>query len=151
MKIDDKKLEEGRKKMEERVKRMDGLTLDVIKGHWAIEQGMNDMLASFGAEDAQGFTAKARRCEELVQGPEAAQTWKVLWAADSLRNELAHSRDSGKIDTKMAKLRAEYMGLFSPERAKDLETVKDETVAHLACISVAGFLYAQGEAKKRGS
>jgi hypothetical protein len=149
MKIDDKKLEEGRKKMEQRIKRADTLTLSVVKGHRAIEMAIDETLATFGADKNGGFSAKANRCEELIQGSEAAQNWKVLWAADSLRNELAHSRDSIKIDAKMAKLRQEYMQSLSPQQAEGLKTVDDETVAHQACVSVAGFLYAQRETKKR--
>lgn len=148
MTIDEKKLEEGRKAMEERVTRMDGLTLSVIKGIWAIEQAITDVLAAAHASNVKGFKKRARRCERLIKALRKDLHWKVLWAGYGLRNEVAHNRTPEEIDAKMKRLRAAYMSVLTPEQGKGLERVKDETVAYQACISVAGFLWAECVIKK---
>jgi len=49
----------------------------------------------------------------------------------------------------MAKLRKAYFAAISADQARELESVADDIVAHQACVSVAGFLYARADAKKR--
>ncbi len=158
MRNDDPKFLEIQKAMIERAKYLDALTDSMIKGHQIIEMAMESTLPAFARKrlwgllphkEAQGFKAKAQQCEKVIKGREAGQNWNVLWAADSLRNELAHKRDTKKIDAKMKKLRTVYLSTLSADRAKGLKGVADDTVAHQACVSVAGFLYSKGDAKRR--
>lgn len=78
MEIDEKKLEEGRKEMEERVARMDGLTLSVIKRIWAIEKAVTDVLAAAHASNVKGFKKRGRRCERLIKALRKDLSWKVF-------------------------------------------------------------------------
>ena len=140
MAIDPKLLEEATKQVLKRAAEIDSLTLAMIKGHWAIDQAMDELLSKHGIDTDKSFSRKAKACEELDL-QEGDQHWEILWAADSLRNELAHKRDPQKIGEKTAKLRSEYMKALSPQQVKGLDSVADDIVAHQACIAVAGFLY----------
>jgi hypothetical protein len=149
MKSDDPRLLEARKSAEERVNRMDDLTLYVIKGQWAIEQAVTQFLLDTGGGDLRGFCKRGKRCADTLKDPEGKQAMQVMWAAYSLRNELAHSRSEEQINAKMVKLRNEYMQYLSPEQAEGLKDVSDEIVAYQACIAVAGLLYVEGENRKK--
>lgn len=158
MRNDDPKFLKAQKAAAEQMRYVDALSLSITKGHRIMEMAIDEVLPLFTpkkrwwfflVKPVRGFKSRARRCMKYIKAPEAAETWDVLWAADSLRNELSHERDMNKINAKMAKLRKLYLKTLSEGNKRGIDAVADETLAHQACFSVAGFLYAQADAEKR--
>jgi hypothetical protein len=109
MKADDPRLEASRKELFERIKKMDELMLTVLKNHVGLEQFLSEFLEASGKKpDEMSFYEKAKECEGLRPPEVEPAIWKVLCAANELRNKIAHTFEQAKIKAKMDALRAAY-------------------------------------------
>jgi hypothetical protein len=146
MRTNDPRLEQNGKEMEERVKKFNALMLAVLKGHLVIEQAMDEFLAIslFHPDQLRGtkfnFNNKAQLCRSMSLGQEKDSLWDVLRAANRLRNQVAHSLDTAKVQTKMDELRKIFLATLTPRQAEDLRSQADDFVAQSACVICAGFL-----------
>jgi hypothetical protein len=130
MKTDDPRLEESRKKLLERVQKINELILSVLKNHLLLEQFMNGFLEVSGEKyDGLAFAEKAKKSEELKPPEVEPSIWKVLEAANKLRNKIAHTLDQGLIQAKMDKLRTAYLAALTPTQAKGVEKLDDVRIA----------------------
>jgi hypothetical protein len=130
VKTDDPRLEESRKKLLERVQKINDLILTVLKNHLVVEQFMNEFLDSSGKKhDDLTFAKKAMQCEELNPAEIDTPIWTVLDAANKLRNKIAHTLDQTQIRRKMDKLRAAYLAALTPTQAKGAEELDDILIA----------------------
>jgi len=155
MKFDDARLEQSRREAEDRIRNFNTLTLAVIRSHLLIEQTMDNFLeaALFHPEyvcKTFGFDQKVKLCRSMCFNEDGDQIWKVVKAANELRNTIAHSLDQVQITAKMKKLREVYLAVLTPEQAKEAEKLPDHQIAEAACVLCAGFLATiEGDAKGR--
>jgi hypothetical protein len=134
VKIDAPRLEESRKKLVERVQKMDDRMLTVLKNHPILEQFMSEFLdASAKNNDDLSFAEKAKLCEDLKPAEIDPPIWKVLTAANRLRNKIAHTLDQTQIKSKMDELRTAYLAALTPTQAKGVEKLDDVRIAADAC------------------
>jgi hypothetical protein len=131
MKADDPRLEAKRKELFERIEKMDDLLLTIVKNHICLKQFMSDFLDTC-REDPEdlSFFQKIEACEEHSPEEIEAATWRVFYAANELRNKIAHTYDEAKVKQKLAALRTAYIAVQnSPAQ---VEAVKKLTDAQLA-------------------
>ncbi len=129
MKTDDPRLEESRKKLFERVQKINDLMLTVLKNHLILEQLVNEFLDASGKMDEDlTFAKKATLCEELRPAEIDPPIWKVIAAANRLRNKIAHTLDQAQIQAKMDELRATYLAALTPTQAKGVEKLDDARI-----------------------
>jgi hypothetical protein len=149
MKADDPRLEASRKAMEERVKKFNELMLAVVKGHLVIEQAMDGFLsASFShPEHVQDgkvarFThsQKVQMCRATSFNEAENGLWKVIWAVNTLRNQIAHDLDVAEIQRKMNNVRKELFANLTEKQVAALKAQSDDYIAQYACVLCAGFL-----------
>jgi hypothetical protein len=124
MRADDPRLEESRKKLFERVERVNDLILAVLKNHLVVEQFMNEFLeASVKKHNDLSFSDKATLCQELNPPEIDPPIWNVLTVANQLRNKIAHTLDQTEIQAKVDELRAAYLAALTPTQAKAAKTI----------------------------
>src|SRR5262252_1904355 len=100
MTTDNLRLEEGRKKLFERIQRINDLMLTVLKNHLVLEQFMSDFLDASGKKhDDLTFADKAKLCEELKPPEIDLSIWKILTVVNRLRNKIAHTLDQAQIQS----------------------------------------------------
>jgi hypothetical protein len=149
VKTDDARLEESRKKLFEQVKKINDLKLTVLKNHLILEQFMNEFLDAFGKKTAGlNFDQKKKLCEAQKPAEIDPPIWKVLGAANILRNKIAHTLDQEQIQPKMDDLRAAYLGALTPTQVKEVEKLEDEQIASGACEICGAYLAAATAAAK---
>jgi hypothetical protein len=156
MRTDDPRLEVGRKAMEERVNKYNALILAVIKGHLAIEQAIDSYLevALFHPEHVResrfNFSHKLQICRSMSLKQNEDRLWSVIWAANALRNEIAHDLQTEEIQNKADRLRRVYLEVLTPQQAESAKNAPDHQIAESACYLSAGFLASLGwDAKER--
>ena len=137
MKSDDARLEESRKKLLDRIQKINDLILAVLKNHLIIEQFMNEFLDASGKKrDDLRFADKANLCKELKPGEIDPPMWDVLTKGNQLRNKIAHTLDQTEIQAKMNELRAAYLAALTEkqvEAAKKLDDIRIAAAAFELC------------------
>jgi hypothetical protein len=140
IKSDDPRLEESRKKLVERAKKIDNRILAVLKNHIALEQFMSEFLeASSLKHDDLTFKEKAKLCKGLNPEEIDPQVWNVLQAINGLRNKIAHTLDQAQIQTKMDELRAAYLASLTLKQAEAERQLDDARIAASACEHCVGY------------
>ncbi len=131
MKADDPLLEAKRKELFERIKRMDELLLTIVKNHIGLEQIMSEFLDASGEDpEDMSFYEKIEACEEHNPQEIEVPVWKVLYAANELRNKIAHTFDEAKVKQKLDALRAAYIAaLNSPAQVAAAKKLTDAQLA----------------------
>jgi hypothetical protein len=154
MKFDDA-LEKSRHEVEQRIRNFNALTLAVIRSHLLLEQTIDNFPAAalFHPEYVRKtfeFDQKINLCRSMCFNEDGDQIWKIVKAANELRNKIAHSLDQDQIAAKMKRLREAYLAVLTPEQAKEAEKLPDDRIAQDACVLCAGFLATTaGDAKAR--
>src|ERR1700704_6584715 len=137
IKTDDPQVEAKRQELFERIKKMDDLMLTVLKNHIGLEQFMSEFLDASGKKPEDlTFYDKAKACEELKPLEVEAPIWKIVYAANELRNKIAHTFDHAKIKTKVDALRAAYLAALTPLQAKAAEKLDETRMASGAMETV---------------
>lgn len=141
MKTDDPRLEESRKKMVERVEKMNALTIAVLRSHLLAEQCMNDFILASGVKrkwlKKATFDEKLQKCKAIVVQEKDDPLWDVLKSANVLRNTIAHTLDANKIEHRMKELKDTYLAALTPQQAQGLAEQPDDYVAQSACVLCA--------------
>jgi hypothetical protein len=144
MKTDDPRLEESRKKMFERVEKMNALTIAVLRSHLLAEQCMNDFILASGVKrkwlKKATFDEKLQKCKVITVREKDDPLWGVLKSANILRNAIAHTSDVDRIGLRMNDLKVVYLAALTPQQAQDLAEQPDDYVAQSACVLCAGFI-----------
>ncbi|MDA9535889.1 hypothetical protein ACM41_06310 [Bradyrhizobium sp. CCBAU 21362] len=144
MKTDDPRLEESRKKMVERVEKMNALTIAVLRSHLLAEQCMNDFILASGVKrkwlKKATFDEKLQKCKAIAVQEKDDPLWGVLKSANMLRNTIAHTLDANKIELRMKELKDTYLAALTPQQAQGLAEQPDDYVAQSACVLCAGFV-----------
>jgi hypothetical protein len=144
VKTDDPRLEKSRQEMFERVEKMNALTLSVLRSHLLAEQCMGDYIIARGKKpkwvQKQKFSTKMERCKKLAKDEGDDELWRILDAANQLRNTIAHTLSSDKIAEKMKQLRDRYLAFLTAEQAAGLADRSDAYIAESACLTCAGFI-----------
>jgi hypothetical protein len=116
---DDPTLEAKRQELFERIKKMDEVMVTVLKNHIGLEQFMSEYLEASGKEPEDfGFYEKVEECKELNPPEVEAAIWDVVYAANELRNKIAHTFEQAKIKAKMDALRAAYLAAVTEQQRK---------------------------------
>jgi hypothetical protein len=151
MKTDDPRLEAGRKKLSERIQKINDLMLTVLKNHLILEQFMDEFLDASGEQyEGLTFSEKAKLCEDQRPAEVDPPIWKVLAAANTLRNKIVHTIDQAQIQSKMDELRVAYLAALTPTQARGVEKLDDVRIAAAACELCGAFLVvATGDAQAR--
>lgn len=151
MQADDPRLEAKRQELFERIKKMDELMVTVLKNHIGLEQFMSEYLEASGKNrEEMSFYEKAEACEELNPPEVEAAIWEVVYAANELRNKIAHTFDRAKIKAKMDALRAAYLAALTETQRKSGEKLDDARIAAGACELCGAYLVIATEAAKAG-
>jgi hypothetical protein len=130
MKSDDPRLEQSLKDLFERIKKMDELTLVVLKNHVGLEQFLSEFLEASGKQpDDLTFFDKVQESEGLNPTEVDAPIWKVMYAANELRNKIAHTFDQTKIKAKMEALRSAYLAALTSTQAESAKNLDDAKIA----------------------
>lgn len=98
------------------------------------------MEASGKAPGDLSFFEKVAESEELNPSEVDKAVWEVLYAANKLRNKIAHTFDQAKIKTKMDALRAAYLAALTPTQAETSKTLDDPKIAVAAMGLCGAFL-----------
>jgi hypothetical protein len=151
MKADDPRLEASRKELFERIKKMDELILTVLKNHVGLEQFLSEFLEASGKEpEKMSFYEKAKECEGLRPPEVEATIWKVVYAANELRNKIAHTFELAKIKAKMDALRAAYLAALTPTQVEAPKELDDGRIAAGAMELCGAYLVVATEAARSG-
>jgi hypothetical protein len=143
MKGDDPRLEEAHKTALESAKKIADIKLTVINYHLVVEQFMNDFLKASGKKHkGLEFWEKAELCMALNPPEIDPQIWKVLEAANQLRNKIAHTLDQKKIQAKIDVLRVAYITSLTPTQAEAAEKLDDVQVVGAALQHCGAYLVA---------
>jgi hypothetical protein len=141
VKTDDPLLEEGRKKLVERIQKITDLMVTVLVSHLILEQFIDEFLDASGKKhDGLNFAKKAALCEELKPAEIDPPIWKVVTAANRLRNKIAHTLDQAQIQSQMNELRDAYLAALTPTQATEVEQLDDARTASGACELCGGYL-----------
>jgi hypothetical protein len=133
VKADDPRLDQSRKKLFERIERINEMMVTVLKNHLIVEQFMNEFVAASGKKHEDlGFDDKAKLCKELKPQEIDPQIWEVLTKGNRLRNKIAHTLDQAEIKVKMDELRAVYLAALSEEQRRAAEKLDDVRIAATA-------------------
>jgi hypothetical protein len=152
MKADDPRLEAKRKALFERIERMDELLLTIVKNHIGLEQFMSDFLDACGENPEDlSFYQKIEACEEHSPEEVEAATWRVFYAANELRNKIAHTFDEAKVKQKLAALRTAYIAVQnSPAQVEAAKKLTDAQLAAGAMELCGAYLVVATERVKAG-
>lgn len=141
MKTDDPRLEENRKKLVERIQKMDDLKVTILKSHLNLEQLINEFLDACGKKHSGlKFAEKVKLCQELNPAEIDLPIWTIVTAANSLRNNIAHTPDEAQIQPQMDQLRAAYLAALTPTQASGVEQLDDVRTASGACELCGSYL-----------
>lgn len=142
MKSNDPRLEESRRTAIARVNRINETIVTVLKNHLVVEQFMDEFLVASGKKANGSFADKAQDCQNLKPPEIDPPIWKVLTAANRLRNKIAHTLDETEIRTKMDDVRATYLAALSDQQRPHSEGVDDILIAAAAFELCAAYLVA---------
>jgi hypothetical protein len=145
MKADDPRLEKSRTEAIERVSRVNEMIVTVLKNHLVVEQFMDEFLAASGKKAKGSFADKAQHCQSLNPPEIDPPIWKVLTAANQLRNKIAHTLDQAEIKTKMDEVRSAYLASLSDQQRPHSETLDDAHIVAAAFELCAAYIVAATE------
>jgi hypothetical protein len=145
MKADDPRLEKSRKDTIERVNRVNEMMVIVLKTHLVVEQFMDEFLAASCKKANGSFADKAQHCQSLKPPEIDPPIWKVLTAANQLRNKIAHTLDQAEIKTKMDEVRGAYLAALSDQQRPHSEKLDDVHIAAAAFELCGAYLVAATE------
>lgn len=143
MKSDDPELEKRRQEMIDRVQKMDALILSILKAHLLAEKCMEDYILASGFKKRwlnKRFSEKMKKCRTLAKSESVDPLWGVLEAANDLRNIVAHTLETEKINEKMSVLKTKYFACLTEKQADGLKDQPDDFIAMSACSTCAGFV-----------
>jgi hypothetical protein len=147
VKTDDPRLEESRKKLLERLQKINDLILAVLKNHLVVEQFMNGFLDASGEKhDELSFAEKANLCKELKPAEIDPPIWSVLTKGNQLRNKIAHTLDQTEIQVKMDELREAYLAALTEKQAEAAKKLDDVRIAAAAFELCGAYLVAATDA-----
>ncbi len=96
------------------------------------------------------FADKAQHCQSLKPPEIDAPIWKVLAAANQLRNKIAHTLDQAEIKIKMDEVRAAYLAVLSDQQRPQSEKLDDVRIAAAAFELCGAYLVAATETARAG-
>jgi hypothetical protein len=147
MKGDDPHLEETYKKALERNKEIKDMKSTVLDNHLLVEQFMDDLLKAYGKKyKGLEFSEKVDLCETLNPAEIDPQIWKVLRAANQLRNKISHTLDQKKIQSKIDVLRVAYITSLTSTQAEAAEKLDDVQIVGAALRYCGAYLVAATDA-----
>jgi hypothetical protein len=147
----DPRLEKSRKELLERIKKIDELMLILLKYHVGLEQFLSKFLEASGkAPEDLSFYQKVDESEGLNPSEVDTAIWEVLYAANELRNKIAHTFDQAKIKTKMDALRAAYLAALTPTQAETSKALDDAKIAVAAMGLCGAFLCVATDSVRSG-
>jgi len=76
--------------------------------------------------------------------------WKVVYAANQLRNKIAHTFDRAKIKAKMDALRTAYLAALTPTQAEAAKKLDDAKIAAGAMQLCGAYLVVATDAVRSG-
>jgi hypothetical protein len=92
---------------------------------------MSEFLVASGTDPEElTFFKKIEACEGLKPQEVEAPVWKVFYAANELRNKMAHTYDEKKVKEKLDALRTKYVDALNTPAQK--EAAKKLTDSQLA-------------------
>ena len=145
MKTDDPRLEKSRKEAIERVNRVNEMMVTVLKNHLVVEQFMDEFLMASGKKVDGTFADKTQHCENLKPPEVDPPIWKVLTAANQLRNKIAHTLDQAEIKMKLDEVRTAYFAALSDQQRPHSEKLDDVRIVAAAFELCAAYLVAATE------
>ncbi len=151
MKADDPRLVESLRETIERVSRVNEMIVTVLKNHLVVEQLMDEFLVSSGKKAKRSFADKAQHCQSLKPPEIDEPIWKVLTAANQLRNKIAHTLDQAEIKTKMDEVRTAYLAVLSDQQRPHSEQLEDVHIAAAAFELCGAYLVAATRARPSAS
>jgi hypothetical protein len=153
MKTDGAEFKKRVEEAKERLKKLDELRIEAIKGHVLIEEAMDAFLDAslFYPDYVRGerlnFHFKGNLALSLNEDKDSL--WKVFWAMNELRNKIAHKIDSNEIEDKKTYLRKAFIDSLESNQKADVEKLSDPDMVKEASILVAG-LFGQLALDARG-
>jgi uncharacterized protein YutE (UPF0331/DUF86 family) len=151
MKADDPRLEKSLRQAIERVDRVNEMVVTVLKNHLVVEQFMDEFLLFSGKKANGSFADKAQHCQTLKPPEIEPQIWKLLAAANQLRNKIAHTLDQAEIKTKMDEVRAAYLAALSDQQRPHSEKLDDVRIAAAAFELCGAYFVAATERASAGN
>lgn len=152
MDIDDPRLEAKRKEIEERIEKLDSLTLAVIKAHHVLEDLIDEFLGlSFSYYKSVGrlmYANKIRQCRAMSFNESTNRCWHILGCLNGLRNALAHDRDGEGVEEQMRTFKSAYLDSLTEQQRKGMDEQPDETIVVSASGYLAAFFYVLTEEAK---
>lgn len=142
---DDLRLEKSRNEVIERVNRVNEMIVTVLKNHLVVEQFMDEFLVASGKKANGSFADKAQHCESLKPPQIDPPIWKVLTAANQLRNKITHTLDQAEIKTKMDEVRAAYLAALTDQQRPHSEKLDNVRIAAGAFELCGAYLVAATE------
>jgi hypothetical protein len=100
MKMDDPRLEQGRKELTERIRKYEERIVT------AAEQALNDLLRAGRRRWKRPFAGKIDVAQKLFLRDLTTEMWDVLKAGNDLRNAVAHGHKEGTITQRIADARS---------------------------------------------
>jgi hypothetical protein len=137
MKADDPRLEQANKEMKARLEKYEGRIVEVLKGHLAAEQALNDLLRAAARRWKRPFAGKIDVAQKLFLPDLTAEMWDVLKAGNNLRNAVAHGHKEGTITQRIADVRRALLAWISPPQRPDIEQMTDPQLTSTAFFQTA--------------
>jgi hypothetical protein len=123
----------------------DDLTLIVLKGHLLIEEMLERIIRTIVAhgdllEDTKiTFTQKAALARAMCWSQHNSDVWDLIFAINSLRNELAHQLESPKVENKTQRVIDLYLASL-----ENLEVRKEDAAARRPNQLKSAVVYCMG-------
>jgi hypothetical protein len=131
----------------EQLQNVDELTLVILKGHLLVEEMLTRILETFVFHPEHlekcnlRFAQKVELARSVSLDEHQNPMWKLVIALNTLRNELAHSLDSPKRQSKIDALMSTYFEVNSGmEGIEEHKKLEDKIVAAFAIALCLGFL-----------
>lgn len=152
MKSDDPRLIESHKLLTERIAKIDGMILTVLKNHVAVEQSMAELLDAYGKDSEDlSFAQKISACKEFKPDLINEAIWNLLEASNRLRNKIAHYLHGPEVAEKMQAVRDAYCAAVSKEQCVAAKTMTDTQLAMTAFTCCGSYIVVATESKKSGT
>jgi hypothetical protein len=140
MKADDPRLAQAHKEMLERQAKYEERLVNVLKGHLAAEQALNDLLRAARRRWKRPFAGKIDVAEKLLLPDLTKEMWDGLKPGNNLRNAVAHGHKEGTITQRTADLKMALLAWVSPEQRPGIEGMTDPQMISTAFFQCASFI-----------
>jgi len=127
---------------ERHLARIDELTHTILKGHLLVEEALTKALyaafpnSSHLNRGSFRFFQKIQLLRAISKFPDDS-LWEMILALNSLRNEVAHSLDSPKLNDKVADVRASYFKAAAGYEGIDAQRSQPDDMICLLHTSLA--------------